>query len=103
MTIPDITALEIALDNLLFDVSPTDPKPPDLTGVSISLLPTYDDDETHHLYSLKLPMSLWRLLKLHVRKGNIAHFTRQAIAEKLAPIPLNPDIDSLQDAPTDCD
>lgn len=74
----DITDLDILIDDLLHDATPTK-----LTGVSISLLP-YDDDESHHLYSLKIPTSLWRLLELHVRKGNIANFTRQAIHEKLA-------------------
>lgn len=78
MQSPDITDLDILIDDLLLDTQPTKP-----TGVSISL-PTYDDDDTQHLYSLKIPMSLWHLLKLHVGKGHIAEFIRNAIAEKLA-------------------
>jgi len=75
---PDITDLDILIDNLHHDPQPTDPTP-----ISIPV-PTYDnDDEARHLYSLKIPMSLWRIVKHNVPKGDRAEFTRQAISEKL--------------------
>ena len=77
----DITDLEIAFDDLLHDVPPTDTKP---TPTPVPF-PAYNlDDEAQHLYSLKIPMSLWLRLKLHVgERGNKAKFVRQAIREKL--------------------